>query len=68
MDRFAITWGDPSWKESQQLREQRQETERERLLMVSLGLLDPARPKVIAPSEPVKTVSYSIAMVCANLS
>lgn len=48
MDIFTITWGDPSWKERQQLREQHREIERIQHLMAFFGFPDPAMPKVIA--------------------
>lgn len=48
MDIFTITWGDPSWKERQQLREQHREIERIQHLMAFFGFPDPAMPKVTA--------------------
>lgn len=61
MDILTITWGDPSWKESQQLGEQHQETERNQLLMAFFGLLDPAMPKAIASPKLLSTMNHYIA-------
>ena len=61
MDIFAITWGDPSWKESQQLKQQCQKIERDRFLMASLGLLDPAKPKAEASPKLLRTTDHDIA-------